>query len=172
METMMQYHFPSLDSLGCIKINPTPASCMSVKECAKAKQEPDMKATYISTNVNAVDSQDANARQYLGGRAEMVFYAKDHDLRKTFGLEDDEYPYDPKDMVKRIQDGKFVLEEGKHGSSRILWRDPELKEDKEGYKAAKEKMEVGYTKVTDDIMVLYPDQGLESLRTFEAETFH
>lgn len=135
------------------------------------KQEPDMKATYISTNVNAVDNQDANARQHLNRRLWEAYAEKENDLRKAFGLEDDEYPFKPEDLVARIKEGKYVIETGRHGSS-IYWRDPAVKQDQEGYDEAEKKLCASRVKVEDDIAVLFPEQGLESLRAFEAETFH
>lgn len=122
-------------------------------------------------------------RSYLDNRLHMVSQDKTLEMKKTYGLADDDHPSSLKEIVERIQAGKFVLpkknEDEDPDDDRyfdlsealydIRWRDPSKEEDKDGYKAAKEIFDKKRTEVKDAIFVKTPAEGLEALKAFEAE---
>lgn len=123
-------------------------------------------------------TETENQRSYLDARLSVIRNDMENALKKHFGLMNDEAPETSKDLVKRIQDGKFVLPKDRedcyagdaHWS--IIWRDPAVKEDQEGYDAAYAKLRAAYKVARDDINILPPEEGLKTLRAFEATTFH
>lgn len=142
----------------------------------KKKQETDM--TTIAMNVQAAMPQDStadNQRRYLLDRLDSIRWNKRHAMEKAFGLEDDDYPQTAEDFLKRIKDGRFKLsEENRYCRTfhdRVRWRDPETKEDTEGFEAAKKVMDESVTAAKDQILIMDPKDGLLAMQTFEASEF-
>src|SRR5258708_5960176 len=65
------------------------------------------KTMYVD-NDKHIESSKIN---YLSQRLENLYYKKDVEARKLFGLVNDEAPETATEMVKRIQDGKFVIKD-------------------------------------------------------------
>lgn len=136
--------------------------------------------------VNTADTSAQDQRSYLRDRLHSLYYEKYNELEKQFGLVDDDSPTTAKEVVERIQAGKYMLpkdEDNKndkkkdlysilygHGKNVIRWRDPDLKEDKEGFEAAAKTMKAEWQKAKDTIVIASPADGLEALRAFEAYT--
>lgn len=159
---------------------PAPAYQYSNKCVAKSTQ------ANIDLQVNMPPAQDPTekARNRLLERAGQASYEKRDDLRKAFNLIPDNTPETLKDFIQRIKDGKFVTDlTEKEQAERtfwctermleeIEWRDPARKEDQPGFDAANELLTNALNDVSDEIIVKTPEQGLESLRAFQAKTFH
>jgi hypothetical protein len=123
------------------------------------------------------------AKDHLSVRLNDMAYKKLPELRKAFGLVNDEDPKTPDELIQRIKDGKFVLpstEDQEKNRERdfyssawsfIEWRDPSVKRDQSGYAAAKDKLNAAATQVRDIIMVKTPEDGLAALQAFEAQSF-
>lgn len=115
---------------------------------------------------------------YLLDRLESISYSKRQSLKKQFGLCDDNVPTTFTELLARIQAGKFTIkDEDKdkaayyYGMGYIRWRDPAVKEDHEGFKKAVDAMNAAYNIASDDIRIQTPEEGLKTLRAFEAATF-
>lgn len=106
------------------------------------------------------------------------YHAKSNNLAKAYGLQDEDSPKNAKDLVARIQSGKYILPEDKYDyynhnpTENIRWRDPELKEDKDGFKAAEHLLDVAFNDTRLAILVNEPIKGLDILREFKAKTFN
>lgn len=120
------------------------------------------------------NNETETQRKFLTNRLYDLRNDKYRDLRVFFGFEDMPYPSTAAEMVKRIQDGMYVLpEKGKdYGTDTIRWRDPKKTEDHDGYAAADAAVTTAHTKVKEDIAILSPEKGLESVRAFADTTFH
>jgi hypothetical protein len=109
---------------------------------------------------------DINAKKWMEGQ-------------RFFGLADDSPPMTVKEMLDRITSGKYILNAEKYGEQNpcyltryIRWRDPAVKEDKEGFKVFEEKLSKATTDTRDIINIKDADIGLKALQDFEAATFH
>lgn len=120
-------------------------------------------------------------REHLTSRLYQEQETKYDELRRAFGLQDDPYPTSYADFLQRIKDGKYVISEeslkknpyaGYSYANVIRWRDPALKEDEDGFKAATKKLDAAYRDAEDIIVVFDEKAGLEALKAFEAKTFH
>lgn len=158
---------------------PAPAYQYSNKCVAKSTQ------ANIDLQVNMPPAQDPTekARNRLLERAGEASYSKRMEMRKTFNLDDDAAPTTLKDFFARIKDGKFIIPTDEKELSRerwntdavvdeIEWRDPARLEDQDGFDAAMKLLNTAYNDVSDEIIVKTPEAGLESLRAFQAKTFH
>lgn len=128
----------------------------------------------VYVDAPAPQTDDAQKRTYLTTRIYSVQSDKGFELRKTFGLLDDDAPDTAKEFIKRIQDGKFVLKKETEDkktwrpSEYITWRDPAVKEDQAGFDAAWETFSDEVTKVTDTVKIADPADGLKALQALEA----
>lgn len=117
-------------------------------------------------------------RYHLTDRLEVLHDKKVFELEKAFGLVDDERPYYLKDFVERIQKGMFVLPDHpeRHLAEEcsvydISWRDPSVKQNQEGFQKASNILRDAYLAAKDDIMIRPVEEGLKTLRAFEAQDF-
>ncbi len=139
--------------------------------------------TTVQLNAPAEYNAEREAREHLRERLHVTFHAKDRELSKKFGLMDEAAPRTTKDMVARIKEGKFTLskyaedQEDDEGCDyndmydvvrHIRWRDPAVKEDRAGYKAAYAELSKAHDAAKDAIMVGTPAEGLKALQEFEA----
>lgn len=129
----------------------------------------DMGETYAS-------SLAAKKLEYLNSRLQDTTYKIREDLEKAFGLVDDKAPATPSELVKRITDGKFILPKNEdqrdfYGLRAVIdsirWRDPSVKEDNDGYKAANAKLEAEAIKARDLIMVSTPENAIAAVQALE-----
>jgi hypothetical protein len=133
------------------------------------------------TMYNNEKSETQSQRNHLMYRAEDVYNDKRWEVRKSFGLEDDDRPQTGKELVERILAGKYVMPDNKadcfddpwgNPLRQIIWRDPNAKKDQEGFDAAADQLSKEFTFLQDTIKIEEPKVALEALREFEAKTFH
>ena len=145
--------------------------CAPVPKCTQKKE----KTMYVD-NDKHIESSKIN---YLSDRANSVFYKKADELPKQFGLSDDAAPRSVSEFVKRIQDGKFMYKDETKKDTEgyfyrpyegIRWRDPSVKEDNAGHKAAYEALSAAYQDTKDTIAIGTPAEGLAAVKTLEAWT--
>lgn len=128
------------------------------------------KAMYVSDDKH-IESSKIN---YLSDRIENAYYKANDKARKAFGLEDDTPPQTAEDFIKRIQDGKFMLnDETKkknvyEPSRYIRWRDPSVKEDKEGFEADMKEFGALQQDARDAVAVLSPAEALAEVKKLDA----
>ena len=145
-----------------------PQVCNTVP-CAKPKGNNPM---YVD-NDKHIESSKIN---YLSDRAATVQYRKEQDARKTFGLVDDMAPETAAELVKRIQDGKFILKDETKDKNvyeparYIKWRDPAVKEDTAGFRAAVDALAKVYQDTKDTIAIGTPAEGLAAVKALDAWT--
>lgn len=121
---------------------------------------------------------DSGKTNHLKNRLWAIEMEKENELLKAYGLKDDASPETVKDLVQRIKDGKYTVSKeyetkpSIYPAGLIRWRDPEMKEDPEGYETARKTLTKAYKDAEDEIVVLPPEKGLETLRAFQAMTFN
>lgn len=122
-------------------------------------------------------------RNHLQNRLWSIYEDKKHQAMKDFGLLHDNPPHSWPDLLKRIEDKKFVLDEKDVNRADrqkdwygpfygVTWKDPDKVEDQEGFDAWAEKLETARARVLDDTAILEPKEALDSLRAFETATFN
>lgn len=116
---------------------------------------------------------------YLERRLEVLVYQKRDELYREFGIRDENAPQTPKEFVERILAGKFILPDEDHDddfccspAQAIIWRDPSVKKDYDGFNKAEKEMLAARTEVKDAIMIKSAEEGLAALKDFESKTFH
>lgn len=169
---------------------PAPVPHPSQMGQCKAQNIPKVTEEVKTMNTNLPNTELVQ-REYLRTRLQNSRYAKEVDLRRHFGLEDDEAPQTFKEYIERIKTGKFVEvkrkvlddeydyedEDGDYFDTynptrHLRWRDPAKKEDKKGFKIALEKTEAAALKVQGKVMVLEMDKALKALEEFEDAKIH
>jgi hypothetical protein len=173
-----------------ITVPPFSEECCPPSIKSVVKKESDMYADRVKTidlRVAAIANQESSAietgqRNHARGRLRDLRDAKDLDLRKQFGLDDDASPKSPKELAKRIADGKFVIKKVDedmdeeddyfYWQDAIRWRDPAVKEDKVGYKAATTELGKSYQRAKDQIILGTVADSLKVLQDFESGTIH
>jgi hypothetical protein len=134
-------------------------------------------------NMNVITERAAHAdeRAHLRHRAWGINFDKARAAERHFGLVDDEFPKTPKEFTERIAAGKFIFRD-KDKADKEVWsgdilrtirfRDPDKKEDRDGFKAEGERREKVYATLTDKIAILEPKDALKAMEEFEGKTFH
>ena len=124
-------------------------------------------------------TETENQRHHLRDRLHGVYHDKKTDLRRHFHLDDDPSPKTPQELVDRIKAGQYVLLKNHEGweswmgpYSGIRWRKPDVVEDLEGYLASEAVLDVARVQAKDGLIVLPVEEGLKTLREFEAKTFN
>jgi len=149
---------------------------------ATTKSEPvqekvaNMYVDYVSSDKHS-ESAKTN---YLLSRYENTKDKIRSDLRKQFGLDNDDRPNTAKELTDRILSGKYVLPTEKEeeltrqvyycGSSvldSIKWRDPAIKEDRDGFKLAETELDNESLKVHDAVMIKDHDTALAAIQAFK-----
>jgi len=134
---------------------------------------------YVDYVTNDKHTESAKTN-YLLQRASNAKYKIQEDLHKQFGLSDDESPRNPQELVDRITSGKYVLPTEKESElmvnqywpcspmlAGIKWRDPAVKEDRAGWKAAEKQLETAFNDVHDAVMIKSNDDALAAIKEFE-----
>lgn len=146
------------------------------------QQEKKDTTMYTLHNTAALEVQQ---RDRLIQRIEGAWYEKKMELKKAYGLENDQFPRTAEELVKRITEGKFSIVKDKSNGcfddedeifyggplDRITWRDPAIKKDYDGYVVAKKAMLAAKVAALDEIYVKSLEEGLKVLREFEATKF-
>ena len=160
-----------------------------IKKAAMKQQKVGNKPMYNELDVNVSETNNESKRiQYLMGRLTNIHWELSINLPKKFGYQGDgNYPNTLEEFVERVTSKRFkiVLKTGEtipakdydpklHKLSRygslftsILWYDPDIKEDEEGLKKAREELKAAYIDTKDQINIFDPKEGLEALKKFE-----
>lgn len=115
---------------------------------------------------------------YLGERLHSVTHDKRRELRIQFGLDSEETPRTPEEAVERIKAGRFTLKDKDQRHrydnwfANLIWRDPKIESDQEGFDKAEKVLEKAHQDTYDTIMIHPADAGLEALKTFESQKFN
>lgn len=125
-------------------------------------------------------NMEREQRNYLDNRIYLTTEAKDIELSRAYGLLDDGHPKSAEEMIQRITEGKYILRPnnededgwGHYAWERIRWRDPAMKEDRAGYKAAMATVSAARQKVQDHARLSPIDVAFKVFEEFEATTFH
>lgn len=178
----MHTHSYSIKSTDCIPLcTVSPVSLgTTATECPPAakgwgckKKEENPMASYASAQIIA-DTGEKDQRRHVQSRLYEIYYTKKAELKKKFGLLDDEAPMTPAAFVQRIADGKYTIDKEKMDKNTyspagfIRWRDPAVLEDKAGYDAAREKLSTAYTAAQDKSVLAPATDLLATLEAFEA----
>lgn len=129
----------------------------------------------LAINANQGPTEDQTTKQYLQGRLTPLYWEKAHALGPVFNLN---HKYiSEEDKLDRALTGRYQLRDEQDydddsgeliKSKRVIWKTKEEEPNREGYNAAKKLLDAAKQKAEDEINVYFPEQGLESLRTFEA----
>lgn len=112
-------------------------------------------------------------KQYLRARTNDVEFKKLNELRKAFGLVNDEPPTNFIELLDRIAKGQYILDEAKAKKSRydvlagVTWRAPALKEDRDSFDKAEKILAALTTATQDAVTVKSEADGLAALQAFE-----
>lgn len=164
---------PAEQIYGCTtecKPNPVPATKKKGKPMSRYYDEDQ------DCYVHAPETDAADQRSYFKNRISQIGYDKTAELRRKFGLENDFAPESATELVKRIQDGKYVIKKEYEDKKAynpfqyITWRDPAVKEDQVGFDAAWNAFEKAQTKARDAVMALSADKAMEAVQSLEAWT--
>lgn len=153
-----------MPSLGDLECYPVAKQEEAVHKCEPRKEIPmrtesDIKRDHLYMRLNRAESD------------------KTRELEQFFGLMDDDWPTNPKELVKRIQEGRFVIRERNEcdfdgALEGIRFRDPAKKEDHDGFRKAHDAMYEAYRDAQDAVAILEPLDGLKAVNEFKAKTFH
>lgn len=140
--------------------------------CKKKKEETSMSYSGASATIVTSDSVERDQRRHLRAKAAAGFYDKKYAAKKQFGLVGDDTPETMGEMIARIQAGKFVLAEknkDKYATTGYIeWRDPSVKEDKDGYKAARADLAKAFEKLDTRLAILPLADALTELEAYVA----
>lgn len=140
------------------------------------QQEPKAKAMNTDTRTEAQQAKD-----YLIESLRDATYNKEQETRKAFHI--DERPIVTLgELRKAVKDGWFNVDKsmkdyGDDFPVYGVWdfitiENPEKKQDREGYDAARKEIRKAASDVKDQIVVFGPEKGLEALNAFKAQSFH
>jgi hypothetical protein len=100
------------------------------------------------------ENMESKQRDYFRDRARSIKYTLLSQAERAFGICTDEPPRTAKEMVERIKAGMYVLpsDDDDWGRQSIQWRDPSIKRDRDGFRAAAKKIDDEYQSIKDKIM--------------------
>ena len=151
--------------------------CQVTSTCVPEQEKvANMYVDYVSSDKHS-ESAKTN---YLLSRYENTKNEIRSDLRKQFGLDNDDRPTTAKEFADRILSGKYVLPTEKEEelqrqvyycgwsiTDAIKWRDPAIKEDKDGFKLAETELNDESVKVHDTVMIKDHDTALAAIQAFK-----
>lgn len=158
---------------------PTPVAYYEVGQAYVPKKENNM-SSYSNAQVAQITrpTETEQQRDYFLGRLLQLAHEKERQELKHFGMVDDDPPKTPKEYVQRIKDNKFMIqkdcddmETGRYSWEYLIWRDPEVKRDQDGYTAARELIHKVIGETEDEIWN-DPKNALAAVHKFEKHTFH
>jgi len=139
----------------------------------KKKKEEEKKMAYS----NQFDVAGARHR-YFTDRLESIWMNLTNKAEKHYGLRDDNPPESFNELMDRLNSGKYVIPEDKKDKKTgfnsvyyIRWRDPAVKEDRDGFNAESEKIRAALNKAQDVIFAATsPESMLKAVEDFENYT--
>jgi hypothetical protein len=116
---------------------------------------------------------------YAQNRIQEIFYEKNVELRKQFHVDNDDAPRTGKELVKRIEDKRFVLKTDEELQGHVfwsivdyfIWRDPDAKIDLEGYDIASEDLKAAKSSASDAVTLSVNEDALKAIETFSNWTY-
>lgn len=165
---------------GCVTTNyppldiykPCPAPTVKIGWAKPAKQEDKIPmASYAQATVINPASLESDQRSHVRARLRDLKYDHVTALKKQFGLVDDDAPRTPAELIERITSGNYTIDEehldykswGAGGAAEyIRWRNPNVIEDKAGFKAAEKKLDDAYQSAKD-AAILSPVADLQKV---------
>jgi len=149
--------------------------CQVTSTCVPEQEKvANMYVDYVSSDKHS-ESAKTN---YLLARYENTKREIRLELRKQFGLDNDDRPTTAKEFADRILSGKYVLPTEKEEElarqqyyssvvDAIKWRDPAIKEDRDGFKLAETELDDESLKVHDVVMIKDHDTALAAIQAFK-----
>lgn len=122
---------------------------------------------------NTMYNLDQLQLEHFTHRLSRIKSEKHSELKRKFGLEDDDAPRSAEEIVARITAGKFIIlpkELDQYTSSRFArfqWRDPSVKEDRVGYEAADKDLDAAYALAKDAVFTA-PADAAKVVQAFES----
>lgn len=172
--------YNSIVDLECPKYIPAPPMpvCKAMAKKPTKEKEQAMN-TNIEMNLSTGADIEKGQRQFMLGRLADATFSRDIEALRTFGFAEDEAPQTPQEFVKRIQNGKFVIKapDARDGSyferptRYIIWKDPSVKEDKEGLEKAREALSAARSSAELSIQVDSIPEAKKALLEFENQKF-
>ncbi len=115
-------------------------------------------------------------KYYLTQRLNRLEGERVEILAVKFNIVEDEPPQNAKEFIERIQAGKFTMPkkdeddcfEYGHGPYGIVWRDPTITPDKDGYTKALKALSLEKDNTRDAIEMLPDADALAEFRKFQA----
>jgi hypothetical protein len=165
-------------SVSQLDMDPPPMTCDDCIADFSGPQEEETETTMYSEANITLNEKTMEIRQQefllrdLSDSTEM----KKADLKKQFGLTQDDRPRTAQELIDRIASGKFTLPDdlkevrAYNPVEYIVWRDPSIKKDEAGYNALKPKLESLRRDTERTIMVSNAADGLAALKAFETTT--
>lgn len=130
-----------------------------------------MSAYSSATVITEAACIEKDQRRALRDALYTAFRAKVSDAKKKFGITGDESPESMKEFIARIKAGKFVLREEFEdcypSASYFDWRDPASKKDKDGYKAARAKLETEYADLGLRVSIIPVEKALAEIESYK-----
>ena len=139
--------------------------------CKTKKEEIPMSAYSSATVITEAACIEKDQRRALRDALYTAFRAKVSAAKKKFGITGDESPESMKEFIARIKAGKFVLREEFEdcypSASYFDWRDPSHKKDKDGYKAARAKLETEYADLGLRVSIIPVEKALAEIESYK-----
>jgi hypothetical protein len=165
---------------------PQPAcpSTAGYLERKRAQKEKEMQTIQLNPTIKADLSSKpfdptAVARQHLEMRLSEYACEKRNDLEKAYGLIDNPRPDTAQQLIDYITKGQYIVPEDKKNARTwgvptewFRWRDPSIKEDRDGFEKASDALYEARDAAEDTIIVKGPDAGLDAVNAFKAQTFN
>lgn len=124
-------------------------------------------------------SAEREARSYLSGRLSEIHSEKYHELETAYGLRVDNPPSSAKELIERIQAGKYEVPSDRLETTHsydplryFVWRDPSVKRDPDGFTEALTVLNAARTEVQDAIYVNSAADALAAVQEFSEKKFH
>lgn len=159
---------------------PAPAkTSLFANKCKENKRTKKMSRHYDEYNDCYVDTPTTDIQQtrdYFANRILRISVDMHTKLEKQFGLRDDGAPQNFEEFLARIQSGKYIFTDEKRKTDtpywrdHIRWRDPAMKEDLAGFRAAWEVFSKESSKANDAVMALSADKAMEAVQALESWT--
>lgn len=131
--------------------------------------------TYPQKKEEPMINMESDQRNYLERRIYDVMETKDRELRRAFGLSDDNHPENVEESIARIKAGEYMLRDKDsfwgQGFDRIRWRKPDAVEDRAGYEAAKKRMDVASEELSDKARLYSIADATKAFEEFKATDF-
>jgi hypothetical protein len=126
----------------------------------------------VGISVNTPDTLEVQQRKYLKNRAHDIYYEKQNEIERAYGMQDDLAPRTVEDLVERLTTGLYSIKENARDYwcpiDQIRWKDPNKIADPKGATAAKKKLQSEFKLLGDTCMIAALENGVAAVQKFEA----